>query len=922
MTLIGMLSSAHTTGALCGIFLMAAASSGCSEHESKEALLARANSDLASAQYDKAEKEYRDVLRLAPDDPVALRQLAFIYVEQGQLPQAFQTVQKAAQAQPDDADLQVKLGQLLLTAGQYEQAREAAMRSLEKQPGGDQALMLLASSAARLSDLDETRQLIDEMRAKDQDRAGYHLALGILALAQKDQARAETEFNAALKVDPKSAAAHTALGELYWSRNNLQAADQAFKAAADLAPPPAPAQLRYAEFKVRTGAVPDGKKILEDINSKLPDYLPASVALMRVACAERRDEACATRVQAILARDTMNYDGLFQDGLLNIQKGDAAKAIREFEYLSALYTKNPQVRYQLARAYLLLAVKSTSIAERRSAAERAENRLNEAVELDPNFDPATLLLAEIKIVKGNPAAAMDLLTPVVKARPQIAQAHYLLATAYLAQQKRDEALAVYRRMTELFPNDPQPSLLIGNILLAERQPAEARNAFEKAVEISPDYLPATEMLVQLDIAQQQYPAAMARVQKLLDKDPKAQENAQLWALRGKIYLAQRDFTHAEPDLSKAIELDPNLEPAYLLLAQLYLASNKQDEAIAKLSGFVEKNNDLRALMLLALIHTGSKHFDAARDAYEKVLALNPNNALALNNLAAIYSDQFGQVDKGYELAKKAKEAAPNEPHIADTLGWIEFKKGNYSDALQALQESAAKLPDSPEIQYHVGMAHYMMGEEEPARVALQKAADAGADFPGKDDARKRLSLLAIGFGATDPAARTELQNYLKEQPNDPAALTRLAALQQHDGAVDDAIKTYDKALAANPLYAPATRQLALLYARRSSDDPKAYELTTKARESYPDDPDVAKALGILNYRRGLLPQAAELLKTAAAKRQDDPEILYYLGATYHQLKQFNECKNALQRSLDLHLQPTLATEAQRKLADCSETAPL
>jgi tetratricopeptide (TPR) repeat protein len=926
MTLIAMLSSAHTARTLCGIFLMAAASAGCSkDEESKETVLSRANGYLASAQYDKAEKEYREVLRLAPDDPAALRQLAILYKNQGQLPQAYSLLKKAAELQPDDADVQVKLGEtLLVQLGDAQAAREAALRALETAPGREEALVLLAYAGARLNEVDETRQLIDTMRAKDQDRSGYHLALGSLALAQKDQALAETEFDAALKVDPKSALAHTALANLYWRRNDLKAADQSFKAAADLAPPPAPMQMGYAEFKLRTGAVADAKKIVEDINSKSPDYLPASVALMRVACAERQDDACATRVQAILARDTMNYDGLFQDGLLNIQKGDAAKAVREFEYLSALYTKNPQVRYQLARAYLLLAAKSTSIAERRSAAERAENRLNEAVQLDPNFDPATLLLAEIKIGKRSPVAAVDLLTPVVKARPQIAQAHYLLATAYLAQQKRDEALAVYRRMTELFPNDPQPSFFIGNILLAERQLAEARNAFEKAVEISPDYLPATERLVDLDIAQQQYPAAMARVQKLLDKDPTAQDpkNAQLWALRGKIYLAQRDFAHAEPDLSKAVELDANLAPAYLLQAQLYLASNKQDEAIAKLSALVEKKNDPRALMLLALIQTILKHFDAARDAYEKVLAVNPNVALALNNLAVLYSEQFGQLDKAHELAKKAAELAPTDPHVADTLGWIAFKKGDYGDALRALQESAAKRPDDPEIQYHVGMAHYMLGEEEPARIALKKAADASVDFPGKDDARKRLSLLAIGIGAADPAGRTELQNYLKEQPNDPAALTRLAALQQQDGAVDDAIKTYDKALAADAFYAPAIRQLALLYARRASDDPKAYELTTKARDAYPDDPEIAQALGILNYRRGLYPQAAELLKTAAAKRKDDPELLYYLGAAYQQLKQWNECKDALQRSLDLHLSPTLATEAQHKLADCSATSPL
>ena len=93
-----------------------------------------------------------------------------------------------------------------------------------------------------------------------------------------------------------------------------------------------------------------------------------------------------------------------------------------------------------------------------------------------------------------------------------------------------------------------------------------------------------------------------------------------------------------------------------------------------------------------------------------------------------------------------------------------------------------------------------------------------------------------------------------------------------------------------PLYAPVSRQLALLYGQRSTDDPKAYELVMKARQAYPDDPEIAKALGILNYRRGYYPQSADLLKEAAARRKDDPELLY------RQLKQWKECEGALQRS--------------------------
>ena len=128
-------------------------------------------------------------------------------------------------------------------------------------------------------------------------------------------------------------------------------------------------------------------------------------------------------------------------------------------------------------------------------------------------------------------------------------------------------------------------------------------------------------------------------------------------------------------------------------------------------------------------------------------------------------------------------------------------------------------------------------------------------------------------------------------------------------------------VADNPLYAPATRQLALLYGQRSTNDPKAYELVQKARQSYPDDAGIAKTLGILTYRRELYPRAAELLKEAAAKRKDDPELLYYLGSAHQQLKQWSECKDTLQRALSLNLSSGLADKAKQALADCSEALP-
>src|SRR5262245_4710649 len=754
--------------------LVALASSGCSEaptkNPTKDQILSRANDALAAEQYVKAEKDYREVLRLAPKDPVALRQLGIIHLDQDQYVQAYLLLKQATELQPDDPELQLKLGQAALAFGWLTQARDLAQQVLDKKPGDETALLLLADTAVAPDEIKETQKLIESRREKDQDRASYHLAVGILDLRQKNDARAESEFKTALELDPKSSGAYAALGRLYWSRGDLKAADEAMKTAADLSPLRSPMQMQYVDFKLRQGALPEAKAILEAINNKSPDYLPPRVALMKMACAEGRGEDCVARVQSILAQDSVNFDAVFQDSVLNLTKGDTAKAIRQLEHLNDAYRGRPKLLYQLAVAYLAFAGRA-SPGDARDAVDKAASRLTEAIKLDPRFAEAILTYAELQIRSGNAAPVIDSLVQLIKEQPQIAEAHYLLAAAYRAVKKENEALAVLRQMAVLFPKNPQPPFSAGSILLAQGKQAEARKEFERSVEISPDYLPATEAIVNLDLSERRYATAMNRVQKLIEKNATL---PQVWGLSAKIHWAQQDVPRAEADLLKAIELNPKFEPAYLLLAQVYLSSNRPDEAIEKLNGFVEKNKSAPALLQLARIQEQVKNFPAARDAYEKLLTVSADSIPALNNLAVLYSEHLGQIEAAYDLAKKAREAAPDEPSIADTLGWILFKKADYGNALPLLREGAGKLPDNPDVQFHLGMAYYMLGDEASARVALQKAADANADFPGKDGARQRLAVLAINVETANAAARRELENTLQEWPNDPPALLRLA----------------------------------------------------------------------------------------------------------------------------------------------------
>ena len=902
------------------LLLAALASASCSKKgDTVDSHLSRANEYFASQQYDKAEKEYREVLRAASKNPVAIRQLGVIYHDQGQVLQALPLLKKAMELEPDNLEVQLKLGQTYLWSNEIKEARNAAMRVLDKQPANDEALVLLADTGISTNDIDEVQKLLEGLRDKDQNLPAYHLAWGQLALKEKDLSRAENEFKAAIDSDPKFAAAHLALGTLYWANNDLQSAAKEFKTAADLSPPRSLMRVQYANFLLKTGARAEAKSVLEDITRIVPDYLPARDALLKIICTEHRGDDCAARVQSILAQDPSNYDALFEDGILSGSKGELAKSIREFEYLSKTYRQNPQVSYQLALANMLYAAK-TEPPERDRVIENAEHQLIDTVKLAPHFADATILLSELKIQKGVPAAAVVLLKPLTEEQPQIAGAQYLLASAYLAQQQVDQALAVYRRMEELFPKDPKPPFLGGTILLAQRQPAEARKAFEKSLEISPEFLSAAERLVDLDLADRRYDTAIDRAQKFIDRNPK---QAQAWALMGKIYLAQQDFTRAEQDLLKATELDPNLESAYLLLAKLYVDTNQQARAIDKLTAFVDKNKDngqsiAPALLRLAFIQQNLKHFNEARDAYEKLLASSPNFVPALNNLAVLYSDNLGQLDKAYDLAKRARDNAPIDPHVAGTLGWILDKKGDYGAAIPLLQESAGKLPREPDIQFQLGMAQYMLGAEDPARLALQQAVDIGTDFPDKEEARRRLGLLAINAEVGQTAdVRNALETYLHEQPDDPVARLRLGELEEREGAVDQAVKTYQKIIDGDQHFAPALRRLALLYSQRPSEDASFYDLATKARQAYPEDPDLTRVLGILSYERGFYPQSAELLKEATIKQSNNAEVFYYLGLASHQLQQWSECDSALKRAMNLDLSPKFAGEAKPALVDCS-----
>ena len=176
-----------------------------------------------------------------------------------------------------------------------------------------------------------------------------------------------------------------------------------------------------------------------------------------------------------------------------------------------------------------------------------------------------------------------------------------------------------------------------------------------------------------------------------------------------------------------------LGDTYFAYQQFDLAQQQYQKVAAR-----QDSDRSYALLRLGQISERKSDFANAKTYYEKSLDANPDNVTAKNNLAWMYAEHGGNVDMALKLAEEAKEKAPNDPGIADTLGWIYVKKGSYEAAVENLKDSTAKDPNNASYMYHLGTAYYKLGRNDQARKELEAALKM-PNFGDAADARKILA---------------------------------------------------------------------------------------------------------------------------------------------------------------------------------------
>jgi putative PEP-CTERM system TPR-repeat lipoprotein len=683
----------------------------------------------ADGQWKEATIEYRNVLKYDPENLEILKKLGIAYWESGQIGEAFPPLRRYHDQNPDDLDICLKLGTVYLMGRAPERAREQAEAILAKEPGNIDALALLAEAAQTP---EEIQDAIERVEA-DRDTLGapdrVSRILGVLYARSQDIPRAEQEFEAAVESAPDSADAHLALARLHLGKGEMEEAEAEFKAAAELSSAESWARLQLADFYLLTLRRDDARATLEAIVAEAPDAFPAWLRLSELAFVQGHMEEAQEALDHVLQPSPEDALGLVLQTRLQLARRETDAALKTATRATKLYPGSYLAHHSLALAQAQAGNTALALTSAKDSVAR-----------NPLFADGVLLTASLEMQSGDIVGAIAGLRAYLEQQPRDPRAWELLGEAHLRDNDSEKARAAFAQVASLAPASPKGPYLTGLALLAEGKSAQARQQFERALAMTPGYTDPLARLAAMSLGENKPEQAIQRVERQALLEP---ESGEIQLLLGQVHHTIGNNGPAEEAYKKAIQLNPNLTLAYMSLGQLYGETQQHERAIRELDKALETDPDQPgARMLWSIAQHLSGHETQAREGYEQLLEKNPRFAPAANNLAFMLAEKDEDLPRAFLLAQAARDAAPDDPQVADTLGWVLFKQRAYPRAEAVLKEAAEKMPDNAEVFYHLGMAQQEMQKTDEARASFNRSLE--IDSAGAYGDKARAALAALG----------------------------------------------------------------------------------------------------------------------------------------------------------------------------------
>jgi pentatricopeptide repeat protein len=336
--------------------------------------------------------------------------------------------------------------------------------------------------------------------------------------------------------------------------------------------------------------------------------------------------------------------------------------------------------------------------------DRAAGYYQQMLEIDPGNRPLQRQLAETYTKAGKIDKAVKLLEEMHDQDQNDVEVSAILGEVYLQQGEYEKALPLYQALLKQVKSNPEIKLRVGVAYVGQIQrdstfADKAKQIFEQLEKDLPNDFRVYFYLGIIASNQKQDSLAGTYFERVTSLDEK---NGEAWWFLGNNYFERGEFQQLLKSMEKARALFPKDSRFYLLTGLAYSRLGQPDPAI----------------------YDGLKEWQTSDSLYEEALKVDSTSsaaAIILNNYGYSLAGRRIQLDRALRMAKKAVAMEPNNASYLDTLGWVYFVLGNYTEAHQYIAKAVATGEASAEVTEHLGDVYFKLGNKDKALEYWQQA---------------------------------------------------------------------------------------------------------------------------------------------------------------------------------------------------------
>ncbi|MFN7992773.1 MAG: tetratricopeptide repeat protein [Bryobacteraceae bacterium] len=657
---------------------------------------------------------------------------------------------------------------------------------------------------------------------------------------------------------------------------------------------------------LKLGRIPNAlgelRRAIELIPKDQPEHLDSQIRLAEIYIAFTRDEAFLTEVDGIikelLQRDPNSYDGHRLSGDLDFVRAQTSfhsgrpeemqkllnESIAEYRQAASIKTPGENLTMQMARAF----------AANKQFSE-SEQLYKGLIDKNKAFVPAYTELYNVYRIQNKNAEAEQTLKTAAANNPKSVNFLVTLANFYSINNRHDDMVAVLNRIKAHSKDFDRAYLTVGDFYFRTGDSDQAIREYKEGMANEPNQKSTYQKrIIEVYMRQGKRNEAADMNAEILRANPK---DSDARGLQASLLLDRGEVQKAVSELQAVVSAAPDNFVAHYHLGRAHVARGEYEQARQQFNEAIRLRKDyMPARLALGQLQILTKEYDAALKTVGDILAIDKKNGPAhMVEAAALLG--LKRFPEARELLLAMKQVSPDSPDINFSLGMVAFSQNNLKEAEETFRK--AYQGNAKDIRPLMGLIETLMRENHQD-AAIQFLQGEVAKAPDRNDLHMALGNVAVRTGNFD-LGLAEFQNVLgrldKNSKLRGEVYYRIGLTLRRKGDMNGSVDALYKAREVMPENSMIVSDLALSLdtAGRKDEAIKTYEQAIKL------DPRNAVALNNVAFQLaekqgGDLDQALTYAQRAKQMMPNLNEVSDTLGWIY--LKK-NLSDNALEIFQDL-----------------------